>query len=456
MTKHKHHIAIIGGGLTGLTLAYYLRKAGLDTVVLERKERVGGVINTLREDGFLFETGPNTGVISSPELVQLFDELKGKIEVETANEDAKYRWILKNGRWHPLPFSLKSAVMTPLFTLKDKFRILGEPFRKPGSNPNETVAELVMRRMGKSFLDYAIDPFISGIYAGDPNHLVTRYALPKLHALEQNYGSFIKGSMAKRKEPKTELEKRVGREVFSIKGGLVQMMDALADEIGRKNIYLSCRDLEIQNKKEGFKVSYLDGGKKPVSIIFDKVISTVPGTKLDQLLPFIDDDQKRDLTNIKYAKVVQVVAGYKKWKGITLRAFGGLVPTKEKRHALGILFPASIFPNRAPKDGAILSIFMGGTKRPEMILMEDEDLKDLALKEIKETLRTDEAPELIKVYRYNHAIPQYEVSSKQRFTAIEKIQNQYPGLILAGNIRDGIGIPDRVKQATQIAMNLID
>lgn len=200
-------ITIVGAGLTGLTLAFYLQRAGKRVLLIDKNNRPGGVIETLRDEEFVFEKGPNTGVIGTPEIVELFEDLKDHIEVEVPDATSKNRWVWKNGRWHALPSGPKGAT-TPLFSFKDKLRILGEPFRKPGNDPDETLSHMVVRRLGRSFLDYAVDPFVSGIYAGDPDRLVTRYALPKLYNLEQNYGSFIKGAHEKHKEPKTELEKK--------------------------------------------------------------------------------------------------------------------------------------------------------------------------------------------------------------------------------------------------------
>ena len=183
MKTENRDIIIIGAGLTGLTLAYYLRKKGLTPLVIEKSGRPGGVIQSHTENGFTYESGPNTGVLSTKEIALLFEDLSHHCTLETGQGGANKRYVMKKGRWEPLPSGLVSAVRTPLFTLKDKFRILREPFRKPGNNPDESVADMVRRRLGKSFLDYAVDPFISGIYAGDPSRLVTRYALPKLYAL---------------------------------------------------------------------------------------------------------------------------------------------------------------------------------------------------------------------------------------------------------------------------------
>lgn len=455
MNKLNIEFAIIGSGLTGLTLAFYLKKHGKKVLLLEKEDRAGGVINTINENGFTYETGPNTGVIGTPELVELFDDLKDKVQAEVPDSAAKNRWIWKNGRWHALPSGFISAVFTPLFSLKDKFRILAEPFRKPGDNPDETVDQLVLRRMGKSYLNYAVDPFISGIYAGDPSRLVTRYALPKLYNLEQNYGSFIKGAMKKRKEPKTEVEKRVSREVFSVKGGLKNLVKALSEEIGNENFQFKCDQLQVHPKENRFNVSYKVEENELIEIEAENVVTTIDSENLTNVLPFLTASEAKDLNNLNYAKVVQAVACYSKWEGIKLNAFGGLVPSKEKRDSLGILFPASLFKNRAPKEGAILSVFIGGMRKPEMIEKTDEQLREMVLKEIKETLNCEQKPDVLRFFRYHQAIPQYEKSSGERLQAIDQIQKKYKGLILAGNIRDGIGMADRVKQAKQTAMQII-
>ncbi len=455
MTKLNTDIVIIGAGLTGLTLAFYLKKHGKKVLLLDRENRAGGVINTINEDGFTYETGPNTGVIGTPELVELFDDLKDKIQVEVPHSEAKNRWIWKNGKWHALPSGFISAIFTPLFSFRDKFRILAEPFRKPGNNPNETVDQLVLRRMGKSYLEYAVDPFISGIYAGDPSRLVTRYALPKLYNLEQNYGSFIKGAMKKKKEPKTEIEKRVTREVFSVKGGLNSLVEALKKEITSENFLLGSRKIKIRTNEKSFITSLINEKDESVEINSEKVITTVDAENLSNLLPFLTDRESDDLTNLNYAKIVQVAACYKNWNGIDLNAFGGLIPSKERRDCLGILFPASLFKGRAPKEGAILSVFLGGIRKPKMFDKSDKELQEIVMKEIKQTLKTDQNPDKLKIFRYKKAIPQYEESTGARLRIIDQIQNKYKGLILAGNIRDGIGMADRVKQGKQIALQII-
>lgn len=447
-------ITIIGAGITGLTMAYYLKKKNFDVAVIDKADKVGGVIHTIKKNGFLFETGPNTGVLSNPELAELFEELDNA-ELETANKDAKKRWIMKNQRFRAIPSGLIGGIRTPLFTFKDKIRILGEPWRKRGTNPNETLASLVRRRMGKSFLDYAVDPFISGIYAGDPEKIIPKYALPKLYNLEQEYGSFIGGALKKRKEPKTKRDLKATKDVFSAKDGLENLIKALASSIGMENIYLSCTEDQITPMERGFKSTTFNKDGAKLEITSSKVISTIPAHELPNLIPFITQEKLKPITDLEYAKVVQVVLGFKKWNGIKLDAFGGLIPKLENKKILGILFPSSIFASRAPAGGALLSIFMGGIRHPEIIDINDDALLDMAKEEIALSLNEEQTPDLEHVFRYKHAIPQYTITSPDRLNAIHDIEQKYPGLILAGNIRDGIGMADRVKQAAEISKNII-
>jgi len=450
----KSEIVIIGAGLTGLTMGFYLKKAGVNFKIVDKSAKTGGVIQTIREKGFVYETGPNTGVVSSPEMAELFEDLAGKCELEIADPSAKRRLIWKDNQWHALPSGLWSAITTPLFTWNDKFRILGEPWRKKGTNPNETLADLVKRRMGNSYLDYAIDPFISGIYAGNPNELVTRYAMPKLWKLEQEYGSFIRGAIKKAKLPKDERDKKATKEVFSAKGGLGRLIEALTESIGSENILLSAETM-VKPISDGFQLQ-ITTPEQLISVETPHLITTCGGYALPKLLPFLDEEEAEPFSELKYAAVTQVLLGFNKWKGISLKAFGGLVPGKENKNILGVLFTSSFFEGRAPKGGALLSVFMGGTKRPDIAGMDNYQIESLINKDLPRMMSDRSlSPDMLRILRYPKAIPQYTESSGKHFDMIELLQQKYIGLILAGNIRDGIGMADRVKQGRTIAEELI-
>ncbi len=449
-------ILIIGAGLTGLTTAFHLVRGGKQVHILECSDRVGGQIHTFREDGFIFESGPNTGVVSYPEVAELFMALSPACQLETAHEEAKRRLIWKGNSFRELPSGLFSAVTTPLFTLGDKFRILGEPFRAKGTNPDESVGELAARRLGKSFLNYAVDPFLSGVYAGNPMTLVTRYALPKLYNLEQQYGGFIKGTIAKARLPKTDRDRLATKKVFSATGGLDNLTRAMARAIGESKITLSASGITIRSAENGWIATYttFEGEQ---TIRADKVVTTTGAYALPELLPFIAEEDMNKISNLKYAPVVQASVGIRNTGKLRFNAFGGLVPSCEQKDVLGILFPAACFDNRAPKEGALFSFFIGGVKHEKLTRLEDNELKALITHEFHAMLKfpIDVQPDMIRIFRHPRAIPQYELSSGERFATIDKLEAQYPGLILAGNIKGGIGMADRIRQATGIAENLL-
>jgi oxygen-dependent protoporphyrinogen oxidase len=447
----KKEVAIIGAGITGLVTAFYLKKAGIPFRIFEKTNHIGGVIETGRQDGFVFEKGPNSGVLANRETVEFFEDLGSACPPEIADKAAAKRLIWKGNRWYPLPSGIWGGITTPLFTLKDKIRLLGEPFRKKGTNPNETLAELVVRRMGQSFLDYAIDPFILGIYAGDPAYIVPKYALPKLYQLEQDYGSFIGGAIKKRRERKSPEEKKVTRDIFSTEGGLQRLTETLTDIIGPENIEKGCENLfVIQN---GNRYTVHVKGKEPV---FTHVVSTVASTALPQLFPFVEARRWAPVTRLTYAKVTEVAVGFKKWDGMPLHAFGGLIPFREQRNILGILFMSTLFKNRAPRGGALLTTFTGGTRRPELAELSEEKLYTLIIKELKETLNLkNPKPDLFVSSTHRQAIAQYGADSEERFKAIAAIELENPGLYLGGSIRDGIGMADRIKQAHFMAEDII-
>jgi oxygen-dependent protoporphyrinogen oxidase len=445
-------VVIIGAGLTGLTTAFHLKKRELDFVVFEQANRAGGVIHSVSENGFLYEEGPNSGVISNAEVLHLFEDLGADCEMEVAASAVKKRYVLKNGKWEALPGGLKSAVITPLFSLKDKFRILLEPFRPKGKDPHETLAGLVRRRLGKSFLNYAIDPFIIGVYAGDPGRLVPKYALPKLYQLEQQYGSFIGGSIKKQFQPKTEEMKKVTRCVFSVKGGLSVLIDGLVKHIGNERILLNSSKITVKPIADHFEVSYLNNQGEPISIEARKVISTVGAHQLDQIMPFIDSVSLAKIGSLHYTKVLEVIVGFKEWKGMNLDAFGGLIPFVEKRDLLGVLFMSALFKDRAPEGGALFSIFMGGVRRQDIYQLPDDEVQKIVGMEFCDLMKvTDFQPELFKIIRHPYAIPQYEADSGERFSTIVAIEQKYRGLVIGGNLRDGIGMADRILQGKKLS-----
>jgi len=446
----KYDVIVVGAGLTGLSAAFFLQKKGLNVLILEKKNRIGGAIHTHKENGFVFEEGPNTGVIGNPEVVELF-ELLG-IEPEEANKDAEKRLILKNNNWYPLPSGPVGFFKTPLFTIPDKIKIMFEPLINKGNNPEESVASLASRRIGQSFVDYAVNPFISGIYAGDPEKLVTKYALPKLYNLEQQYGSFIGGAIKKGRETKSEREKKASRKVFSGKQGFGTLIHQLGRAIGEKNIILDADNIRAEKSEDGYRISY-SSKEENFTLHTKKLVSTVGAHNLPEIFPFIDKKDMEKITELNYAKVIQIAVGVER-NAIDDQyiSFGGLIPQKENKKILGILFPSFCFANRAPEGYATLAIYMGGTRHPEFIDLSDTEIENIVKEELYVLMQIkNSAIHFMRIYRHQHAIPQYEKSSGIRFDTVNKVESENKGLYIAGNLRNGIGIADRIKQAFNIA-----
>jgi oxygen-dependent protoporphyrinogen oxidase len=449
-------VVVIGAGLTGLTTALRLKIKNKDFVVIEKSDRVGGVIHTAVKGEFVYEEGPNTGVLGTPEVVELFEELDGKCKLVPADKNVNKRFILKNGKWELLPGGLIGGIRTPLFRFSDKLRILGEPFRKPGTDPHETLAEMVKRRMGLSFLEYAVDPFILGVYAGDPNILVTKYALPKLYNLEQNYGSFIGGTIKKAKEKKSEREKKATREVFSAEGGLSSLIFALEKSVGKENIILNCSGLKITKNGTEYLVCG-NSGETEYQYRTKNIITTIPAYELPGIFDFISEAEIKPISTLFYAKTAEVILGFDTWEGISIDGFGGLIPFKENRDILGVMFLSSLFANRAPKGGALITVFVGGVRKGHLVDLSEAEIKSLVEKEVKDLMQiTNFKPSLFVVWKHERAIPQYLKDSGERFEMVERLQKENHGLQIGGNLRDGIGMADRIKQAFELAQFSID
>ncbi|MFV0483392.1 MAG: protoporphyrinogen oxidase [Bacteroidales bacterium] len=451
----KIHTVIIGGGISGLTVAHDLQKKGVDYVLIDRKAELGGVVRTVRKDGFIFETGPNTAILSNFETASLLQELDG-LGLSIANKNAKKRLIMHNGSWQALPSSLFSYISTPLFSTKDKFRIWKEPFIKRGDNPNETLAEYVRRRMGESYLQNAIDPFVSGVYGGDPHKLITRLAFKKLYALEQDYGSMIKGTIKKHGERKKDPEyKSVTKETFSTQSGLQGVIRAIADTLDKDKIYCSTQVKSIVTLDEGFNIIAECDGER-VEIYADNVVTTIPSYELSKVEGLFTSTETEILDSVKYADFVLVNLGFDEWQGDDINSFGGLIPSAENVDKfLGVLFPSSMYEGRAPQGGALLALFMGGVRNPNILNLSDEEIESEALEFVSKYLGAKNTPALLEIKRHPHVIPQYELNIEPVWQMLEAKQQQHNGLYIGGSFIGGIGFPDRIKQGRVIVKEIM-
>jgi oxygen-dependent protoporphyrinogen oxidase len=246
--------------------------------------------------------------------------------------------------------------------------------------------------------------------------------------------------------------KKVTRGVFSVKGGISGLIDALEKKIDNSHIFLNANEIIVRPVADHFEVSWINSQKERITLETKKVISTIGAHQLGEVLPFIEPIELSKIISLHYTKVLEVVVGYKEWKGMPLDAFGGLIPFVEKRDLLGVLFMSSLFSGRAPEGGALFSIFMGGMRRPDIFQLTDDEVINILKKEFCDVMQVQGfQPELLRIIRHSWAIPQYEADSGERFHSIEKMEQLYPGLVIGGNLRDGIGMADRILQGKKLS-----
>jgi len=445
---NKKNIVILGAGISGLATAYWLHKKGYNLTVLEANSESGGTMISEKKDDFLIDYGPNSGLETTPLIRELVNDIGLQNELIYANKEAKKRYILKNDTLLPLPTNPLAFITTSLFSIKAKLQLLAEPFiGKPKNALDENIASFVRRRLGQEFLDYAVNPFVSGVYAGDPEKLSVAAALPKLYALEEQYGSLIKGAIKGRKERAKNKETSKQRaQLFSFKNGMQSFPLALAKKL-EANIFYNATVNSVVKKDNFYIVNYIEGNENK-SLNANIIISTLPAYITSNVFESIDPTLSIHLRDIYYPKVMTLYLGFKK-KDIArqLDGFGFLIPAKENKTFLGAIWNSVLFPNRAPDETASFTLFIGGARMPQVFEMEKIKLIDMVLKEFKEIMKISSDPIFITEKLWQHAIPQYNIGYHEYENYFQQFEKEHPGLFLSGNYRGGISIGDCIKNA---------
>ncbi|MDI6804839.1 MAG: protoporphyrinogen oxidase [Bacteroidota bacterium] len=458
-TQTKKHVAVIGAGISGLTTAFWLQQKGIDVTVLEKDSEVGGTMKTTNENGWLVECGPNSALETTPLFNQLFSDLGILDERIYASESSNKRYILRDNILHPLPMNLAAFLKTKLWSVKGKLRLLKEPFIGRAEK-EESIAEFVERRLGREFLDYAINPFVAGVYAGNPEDLSVRSAFPKLYALEEKYGGLIKGMIKGRKERKQRAEKaKDSAKMFSFKNGMQTLPRVLSKALGEK-IRLNANVINTIPTKIGdrriYVTTYQHNGENK-SIESDAVVLAVPSYTVSKIIEPIDPGTSKVLNSIYYPPVAEIVTGYKLEKiKRDLDGFGYLIPTKEKRKILGTIWSSTIYPNRAPEGYVSFTTFVGGSRNPEMLDNDDDKILDFTNSELKSIIGIEGEPDFVKIMRWDKAIPQYRLGYYKTIETIERFEQNFPGAFVCSNYRGGIAVGDCVMSADKIVYGIIE
>jgi len=439
---------VIGGGISGLTCAYHLQQAGIPVRVLDAGVRPGGVISTQEKDGFRFELGPQSFLSTEP-LLNLIDALGLKNELLYADSRAP-RYILIRGQLVPAPLAPPSLLTTPLLGARTKWRLSTEMLRrtKPPST-DESIAAFVRRKFGDELLDRIVAPFVSGIYAGDPEKLSLRASFPKLHEFEMKYGSVLRGAMKSRPAKGTP---RPG--LCSFRGGMETLPRALATRLGdallSESLAVGARHGKA-NGNSSFEVDLTRNGHRE-TLLASAIILAAPVYAASEILKGVSDKFAAPFGRIEYAPLAVVAAGYRRDQVRNAgNGFGFLVPRSEGLRVLGTVWNSSLFPERAPENMACFTSFAGGATDLALCGMSEDEIAEIICGEVKRVLGVTGPPMTRLVHRYTRALPQYNLGHSETVSALGEAASSVPGLFLVGNYLSGPSIGSCVEQANQTA-----
>ena len=476
--------AIIGGGIAGLAAAYELekaRKAGaaVEYTLFEARERLGGVLSSEIVNGAVLERGPDSFLSEKPAAAELCRELGLGAELTPSNDVARKTWVVVKNRLVPLPDGLMFLVptkliptaLTRLFSFPTKVRMALELLHPPRpSGQDEAVATLVERHFGSEVVDRLADPLLSGIFGGDAAQLSARAVLPRLVEMESQYGSLTRGMLAAHRQMRARAKaaaqkngptqagsRPATRSIFTtLRGGMQQLVDALAARLDPGCVRLSTPVGGLEKVEGGWRVEA--GG---ASEVYDAMIMASPAWATGALLTPVDAALGEELSAIPYSSSITVNLVYDEAKlGRLPDGFGFLVPAVEGRAMLACTFVHRKFLGRTPPGKAVLRAFLGGMKNEALLAGTDAALIATVRRELSEILGgivsgIEIEPEHAQVSRWPRAMAQYAVGHQERLERITDRAAALPGLKLAGNAYDGIGIPDCIRLGRRAAKELL-
>ncbi|MBF0310644.1 MAG: protoporphyrinogen oxidase [Magnetococcales bacterium] len=451
-------VIIIGGGISGLSTAWFLHRAGIPVCLFERETEAGGSIRTRERNGYRVEEGPNSTLQKPKRPEDALGRLLAGLGVEDRLQEAAtagaIRYVVRDGRLQPLPASPPAFLTTSLFSWRAKLRLLAEPFIGRAAD-EESIASFVRRRLGQEFLDYAIEPFISGVYAGDPRQLSVRAAVPRIHALEAEYGSLLKGALAL-----GQVNKGAGMpkgRLVSFDGGMQFLSRAISRALPPGSVRTGLRITRLSRHERGEPWRcYWEGRVERGIERGDQLVLSVPAREAAFLLRELAPQAAAVLEGIPYAPIASVALGYARAQvAHSLNGFGFLIPRKEGVRSLGGLFSSSLFPGRAPEGHCLLTAFIGGAMDTAFPTETTPDLAARVVDDMAHLLGIQGAPHLLAPTRYERAIPQYTLGHLQRIAAIDRHLEALPGLWTRANWRDGIAVAECVRQAELTAERIV-
>ena len=458
-------IAIIGGGISGLSAAYTIeekRQSGTDVeyVLFESSPRLGGVLVTDRVDGCLVEAGPDSFLTEKPWAADLCRKIGLGDQLIGSNDSERKTYIVARGKlvvmpdglMFMVPTKIMPTVFSPLFSWRTKIRMAAEWFHPPHkASEDETVAEMVERHYGSEMVDLLADLLLSGVYGGEASQLSVRAVLPRFADMESKHGSLGRAMLAARKKMGAAANVPARPLFTSLKEGMQQMVDALVARLDANALKTSSLVQSVIPQDDAWTVS---AGYQ--SDQFDAVIIATPTHAAAAVLQGVDENLSRDLGEIRYSSSVTVTLGYdEKVRRSLPPGFGFLVPHSEGRRMLAATFVHNKFPHRAPENRALVRCFLGGARDEQILQTSDEEILEIVRGELRQIIALNAEPLFARVYKWKSAMAQYSVGHLERLQRIESLRQKLPGLALAGNGYNGIGVPDCVRSGAEAAGKIL-
>ncbi|MEM6262937.1 MAG: protoporphyrinogen oxidase [Bacteroidota bacterium] len=439
-------VAIIGAGITGLVAAWRLKQSGHEVVVLEASDRAGGNIRSVKHGPYLLEVGPNSLQLNDP-LFEVLKELKLHKDILKAEKAAKYRYILKKGKYRKLPTGPMSLVFGSTFSLGTKWRIMRESKQPVEEIPHETLDHFARRRLGDELTDYGVYPFISGIYAGDPSKLLVETAFPRLKVWEREFGSLIKGVSHAAKQQKH-------RGTFSFANGLEHLVHALAHQASDA-LRLNTRVSQMTVLSDGGYELTLETQRGTNTLQASHVISTIPAHTLAGILSPDNTKAQESLNQVHYPPVSMVHSAYRREDvAHKLDGFGALHNRLEPSNSLGTIFSSTVFKGRCPEDEVLLTTFVGGSIVPHQAMQLDDQLLEGVNEDHRRFLGITGKPIFQRITRWPKAIPQYDEDILPTHALEQPFEAQQ--LFLGGNWIGGIAVPACIERGKWLAQRVGD
>jgi oxygen-dependent protoporphyrinogen oxidase len=449
----KVKIGIVGAGISGLATAQALlvREPDAEVVVFEAAAKTGGkVLSEMTPQGFLCEWGVNAFLDKSPRTLELCQEIG--LEPLSADVAAKKRYVYSENELHQLPEKPPQFLASKLLSIPGRLRVMGEVFTRKTDKDDETLAEFGTRHLGREAFEKLIDPMASGVFAGDARTMSLKSCFPRIHEVESEYGSLIRGLIKLQKEARRAGKKDTpgpgpGGLLTSFAGGMSVLTDALTAGLGSR-VRMNSPARGISRSGDLYTL-HLDNGANED---FDSLILAAPAHAQVKILRDLAPGISELLKTIPYPPLAVVCLGYSKERaGHCLDGFGFLVPSKENRGILGTVVDSNVFPGRAPEDSVLFRTMVGGARSPQLAGLPDAQLLDRVLSDLREIMGLDADPDFVSIYRHDKAIPQYLVGHADRLAAIDRQLQAFPGLVLTGNAYRGVSLNDCVLNASKTA-----